>query len=274
MRYLRWSFARIYTYLQHRIPFLVSILALLAIAILVFFIGQIRGIENIADVFALFQVIIGMLLVPSAIYGYLSAKASLDAALLKQDLSIEWHISAGNEFGTIVAPEHEDRICFLRPVLINKGGSVVNWFMVNVSVPRELFHRDSVIGYTQIVGKNGQGEWAQFTAPDSMNFTFMSHGQVAVYPDWPLELCSIAFTLSPGLNYPEKFELSYRVVTNQGQAKEGRETLPLMREREWLAFSTSIALPPAQPSPVGAGAAESPEGSPASRSEPPDPAAP
>src|SRR5688572_12509568 len=110
--------------MQKHQPLFYSLLALVGIGGLSIVASIVFGFTARSDILALIQVIIGVVLVPSAIYGYLSAKASLDAALMPHNLVVEWEvlkIVGSSTESTRPTNTHPYR---LTPILINKGTGI------------------------------------------------------------------------------------------------------------------------------------------------------
>lgn len=201
---------------------------LVALALLV---AHLAGITTWGDIFSLGQLLVDALLLPVAIIGFIMAADEFREGHTSPELDLGWEIKPGETARTItlkvplpqaVPPDQVVHDRGIRPVLINTGEAVAVWYMVSFDVPRVICEhrllRTAEKSWSRQLGE--VDNWRQDILPDTLRVVFLSNGELACYPGFPLPLGILNLAIA-AQGQAREFEVPYSVVTNKGRTTKG-----------------------------------------------------
>lgn len=173
----------------------------------------------IGEVLSLGQLIVEVTLIPAAIIGFIMAAEEFGKAQARPELDLRWDTGfeeTGNELVLDISPSGVETLR-IRPVLVNEGNAIGVWYLVNFTIPGDLTPEWSpIIGDTH--------HWRAAHHKHGLLLTFMSNGQIAVYPRYPLILARLEIRLNAD-QAKRDYQVPYTIVTDSGQRRDDFLTL-------------------------------------------------
>ncbi len=185
-----------------------------------------------SDTLGVQQLVIAVLLVPTAIYGFLvttAAFASTQAAPVL-DLSLEVAPGKYEKSTTVVAASVLTR---RTPaiVLTNTGNAVAVWYLIRIERP-QLPDKEYPRTWASI---GSESNW-KIPAPDDTRsadpILFLSNGEFACYPGVPFRLIVMDFNFFNWHPYTHPIDIPYTIATDKGPPVHGnlRITVTVVNE--------------------------------------------
>jgi hypothetical protein len=162
------------------------------------------------------QLIVDIILLPTVAFGFYLGILELRKQRELPDLDVIWTISDAIE---LEQPDDTPIGVRLAPLIVNKGNASTIWFTVQLEMPKSLIITSRNIKLHRIIG--GDDNWKQFKSDVSYNFTFMSNGQIVMYPGYKMPCCYIDFHLLPNRQYPDECRITYTIITDKTKASRG-----------------------------------------------------
>jgi hypothetical protein len=134
---------------------------------------------------------------------------------------IEKEIELSVPLPTNIQPEQVMHDRGIRPVLVNSGQAVAVWYMLSFDVPREICEhrlRGAEQSWTGQLGE--RGNWRQELLPDRLRVVFLSNGEIACYPSYPLPLGILNLAIAADKQSKEH-KVLYTIVTDRGHTTKG-----------------------------------------------------
>lgn len=181
-----------------------------------------------SDTLALQQLIIAVILLPTAIFGFIFTADAFRKTQTAPALDLRWQTKPGTYEKTLILQQHAGGGTIGSQgtiALVNTGNAIAVWYLVRISIP--VWPRSSQL-YTNFAierwfGKTGESfNWQKELIDEETHVTFFSNGQIACYPGHPLVLGVVNLYVEPDVIYPDVSYITYTIQTDSNQAVHGK----------------------------------------------------
>jgi len=194
-------------------------------------IAWMAGIQQWGDVFSLGQLLVDAIILPAAIISFIMTAEEFKETHTSPKLDFYWEIKPGKieketelsiPLPANIQSEQAVHDRGIRPVLINSRQAIAVWYMLSFDVPREICEHIPLRRAEQSwTGQLGEGSnWRQESLPDKLRVVFLSNGEIACYPGYPLPLRILSLSLAADKQSKE-YKVPYTIVTDRGHTTKG-----------------------------------------------------
>ncbi len=188
-----------------------------------------------SDTLGALQLIVAVLLVPIAIYGFLTTAAAFQKAQATPKLDLCWQIQPG-EYKKTLTIIHNTAVGIMgnhgRVSLINDGEAIAVWYRVHLEFPDWPMRQ----GMARVLSDRWHGNpsdssyWQVENASSSGgSVRFRSNGEIACYPGDPLLLGSLNLSTDSQARYPPESFADYTIQTEHSDPVKGRLHIVIMK---------------------------------------------